>query len=120
VIWWPAVGLAVAQPDIVAPWPDWLLAELFAAVVGAANSTTADRGPRPLCPLCPRTGVRAHPQRSSRRPLNAEAYSICRLIVAGALDPQTSPSASQRSCSESALGWDRAVALVDDHEEAAL
>jgi hypothetical protein len=99
IIWWPAAGLSLISDAPLAPWPEWLIAELKPQDV--AGPGTVSKSLAEL--LVHRTGSRyadaaltnaalrvARSSPGSRNnALNGEAYGLGRLIAAGLLDGQT-------------------------------
>ena len=92
IIWWPAAGEPVVQCAPPAPWPAWLLGELTPAPSRAPtwDRPTPYRGSR-----YGRAALQHAAERVARAPsgarnaaLNAEAYSVARLVAAGLLDGQ--------------------------------
>jgi hypothetical protein len=95
VIWWPVRGHLVVQDAPLAPWPDWLLAELLkgrpAPEFGAPRAWSAPRreGDRARYVVA---ALRRAVQRVAAAPdgqrndtLNAETFGLTRFIAEGAL-----------------------------------
>jgi hypothetical protein len=94
IVWWPAAGLSVECDAEAAPWPDWLIEEL--APPKPPPRLSAPLGLDPIRGSAYwAAALRAASRRIATAPagarndtLNAEAYSIWRLVAAGALDGQ--------------------------------
>jgi hypothetical protein len=114
ICWWPAAGLAVECDAEPAPWPDWLLGEIhpqppglgqsrqdrggtcnFAHFAHFAQSRERRSSPRYCVAALRNAGQRiaAAPLGSRNATLNAEAYSIGRLILVDGLDRQQAADA---------------------------
>jgi bifunctional DNA primase/polymerase-like protein len=93
-VWWPGVGLPVLCDAPPAEWPEWLLAELTPKEAPSRSC----RSPATFAGLSDRyveTALNSAVERVSSAPvgtrnatLNAELFSLCRFVQAGALDGQ--------------------------------
>jgi hypothetical protein len=98
-VWWPATGLPVACNAPVAPWPEWLAAELAPERRGRvplAPRITPSRGPSAYCAAALHNAARriaSAPIGSRNAQLNREAYGIGRLVAGGELGAQDAADA---------------------------
>jgi hypothetical protein len=100
IVHWPAAGLPVLCDAVPAPWPGWLIAELMpppptGAPAAPWRAPAASADPRAASSYAA-AALRRGAERVARAPLgtrnatlNAECFSLARLIVAGCLDGQT-------------------------------
>jgi hypothetical protein len=97
IVWWPAVGLAVASDAPPAPWPQWLLDELMPRPTRPRPAWAPPSDPSRYRAGSRYAGsaLRNATERVARAPvgarnrtLNTEAYGIGRLVAAGLLDGQ--------------------------------
>jgi hypothetical protein len=93
IVWWPASGEPVLCDAPIAPWPGWLIKELAPQ---PAERSVSPHSQTPCIADCYcAAALRNSAQRIAAAPvgtrnatLNAEAYSIARLVAAGGLDAQ--------------------------------
>jgi hypothetical protein len=95
IIWWPAAGLGLISDAPPAPWPEWLIHELepkHAPVPGQVWEPQAGHSVSRYVEAALRNAafrIQGSPIGFRNNALNAEAYGLGRMVIAGLLDAQT-------------------------------
>jgi hypothetical protein len=91
IIWWPAAGLSVENPEALAEWPAWLFDQVApktqARPLVASTTSGAGYAAAALRRAVEAVG-RATPGRRNDT-LNREAFGLSRFALTGALDAQS-------------------------------
>ena len=114
VIWWPAAGFPVANPDALADWPPWLLDQLLPLPrrpIEGAPLVDADRYVRAALTSA-RKHIAAAPIGTRNETLYREAISLARFVVADALGTHDLGDALIDAAAAAGLGQREIVATI--------